>query len=65
MLTIITVTHHTADHSHLGVHQHTPEIIADPNCDLHIDPVTKHNVRLHLDAAVLQQDLKVEGIPES
>ena len=64
-LTIIAVTHHMADHPHIGVLWHTQETTADTNHNLHIDPVRKHNIKLHLDIAVPQQNLRVEGIPES
>ena len=63
--TIITVTHHTADHPHIGILQHIQEITADPNRDLHINQVRKYNINLHPDVAELQQNLKIEGIPES
>ena len=64
-LTIIAMTHHTVDHPHIGVLQHIQEITADSDHDLHINQVRKHNIKLHPDVAELQQNLKIEGIPES
>ena len=49
----------------LEYYQHIQDITADPNCDLHVDQVRKHNINLHLNIAELQQNLKIEGIPES
>ena len=59
------MTHHITDHPHIGVCWLTWEITADPEHNLHIDQVRKHNIKLHRDIADLQQNLKIEGIPES
>ena len=64
-LTVIGVTHHTADNPHIGVLQYSQEITADPNCDLHVNQVGKHNINFHPNIAELQQNLKIKGIPES
>ena len=64
VLTIIAVTHHTTDHPHIRVLWHIQETTADPDHDLHIDPVRKHNIKLHLNIAGPQQNLRIEGIPE-
>ena len=64
-LTVIAVTHHTTDHFHIGVLWHTQEIIADSDHDLHTDQVRNHNISLHSYIVEPQQNLQVEGIPES
>ena len=46
-LTIIAMTHCTADHPDTGVLWHTQEITADPNCNLQTDQARKHNKNLH------------------
>ena len=65
MLTVITMTHHTTDHPHIGVLQHLQEITADPDHNLHINQVGKHNINLYPNIAELQQNLQIEDIPES
>ena len=46
MLIIITVTHHTKDHPHVGVLQLIQKIVADPDQLLHIKPNKKTPYKL-------------------
>ena len=47
VLIIITMTHHTKDHCHIGVLQCIQKIAADPDHILHIKPVRKLCINLH------------------
>ena len=43
---VITVTHHTTDHPHIGVVWHIPETTAYPNHNLHTDQVRTDSINL-------------------
>ena len=58
VLTVISMTHHTTVHPHVGVLQHIQETTVDPNQDMHTDQVRTHNINLHLNIAELQQILR-------
>ena len=47
VLIVITVTHHTEDHPHIGVLQLIQKIAADPDHILHIKQVGKLCINLH------------------
>ena len=64
-LITFAVTHHIKDHPHTEVPQLIPEITADQDHILPINQVRKLSINLYPNVAGLQQNLKVEGVPES
>ena len=65
VLIIFAVTHHIEGHPHKGVLQLIQKIAADLDHALHINQVRKLCISLHPILTELQQDLKIEDIPES
>ena len=65
VLIIFTVTHYINDHPHTGVLQLIQKITGDPDHTLHINQVRKLCISLHPILADLQQNLKIEDIPQS